>query len=168
MPFTPFHFGPHACVSLPFYRYLDIPIFMGANVALDIEPLIVMHFNLDYPFHGYCHTLLFGGLIGLLLATVAFPFRHFIKKIMNSLRLAYTPTYAKMGLAGVLGAWLHVLFDAPLYNEMMPFYPLQDNFLFAVVSHRGVYRLCAACFAPALLLYLYIAFISKRRKAKEG
>jgi len=163
MPFTPFHFGPHACVSLPLYRYLDIPIFIGANVAVDIEPLLVMTFDLDYPLHGYCHTLLIGGLVGLLFATVAYPFRHLIGKIIRLLRLPYAPSYGKMALSGVLGAWLHVLFDAPLYGDIRPFYPSQANPLFAVLSRSAVYSICAWCFVPALLVYVYVAFIAKRR-----
>ena len=168
MPFTPFHFGPHACVSLPFYRYLDIPIFLGANVAIDIEPLLVMTFNLDYPLHGYCHTLLIGGLVGLLFATAAYPLRRLIRRAMSLLRLPYAPTYTKMALSGVLGAWLHVLFDAPLYYDIRPFYPLQANPLYQVVSLSTVYTICAACSVPALLLYVYIAFIAKRTKVENS
>ena len=68
MPFTPYHFGPHATVALPLHRYLDVFVFIGANVVVDLEPLLVLTFHLNYPMHGYCHTLLIGGLLGLLWA----------------------------------------------------------------------------------------------------
>ena len=45
-------------VSLALYRRLDIPVFLGANVAIDIEPLLVMTHNLNYPLHAFCLTLL--------------------------------------------------------------------------------------------------------------
>ena len=45
MPFTPYHFGPHGCVGLVLKRYLDLPVFMLANVAVDLEPLAVMVFR---------------------------------------------------------------------------------------------------------------------------
>ena len=57
MPFTPYHFGPHATVALPLHRYLDVFVFVGANVVVDLEPLLVLTFHLNYPLHGYCHTL---------------------------------------------------------------------------------------------------------------
>ena len=38
-------------------RTIDIPSFIFANVAVDIEPLIVINFGLKYPLHGYAHTL---------------------------------------------------------------------------------------------------------------
>ena len=168
MPFTPFHFGPHACVSLPFYLYLYIPIFIGANVAIDLEPLLVMTFNLDYPPHGHCHTLLIGGLVGLLFATAAYPFRHLIGKVMGLLRLPYVPTYVKMAISGVLSAWLHVLFDSLLRDDIRPFYPSQANPLYEILSHSAVYRICTVCFVPALLLYVYVAFIAKRTKVETS
>jgi len=168
MPFTPFHFGPHACVSLPFYRYVDIPIFIGANVAVDVEPLLVLTYNLNYPLHGYCHTLLVGGLVGLVLATAAYPLRNQISKLMGFFRLPYAPTYLKMALSGIAGAWLHVLFDAFLYTDIRPLYPSEANPLYGVLSHRVVYIICSACFVPALLLYIYIAFIAKRTKVEDS
>lgn len=167
MPFTPFHFGPHGCVSLPLYRRLDIPIFLGANVAIDIEPFLVIACNLRYPLHGYCHTLLIGALVGFALATAAYPLRHLIGKGMNLLRLPYAPTFSKMAISGVLGAWLHVLFDAPLYTDIKPFFPLEANPLYGCLSANAVYLICAACFAPAIIIYGYIAFIVKRTN-KEG
>jgi len=163
MPFTPFHFGPHACASLPFYRHIDIPVFIGANVAIDVEPLLVIAFNLDYPLHGYCHTLLIGGLVGLLFATAVYPFRRLVGRGMSLLRLPYTPTYLKMAVSGILGAWLHVLFDAPLYEDIRPFYPSQANPLYGLLSRDAVYTICSACFVPALLLYVYIAFRGRAR-----
>ena len=167
MPFTPFHFGPHACVSLPLYRHLDIPIFIGVNVAIDVEPLIAVTYNLDYPLHGYCHTLLIGGLVGLVFATAAYPFRRLIGRMMASLLLPYTTTWKKMAVSGVLGAWLHVLFDSILCPEIRPFYPLNGNPFYRVLSPSTVYLICTACFVPAVLLYMYVVFIAKRTRQEK-
>lgn len=168
MPFTPFHFGPHALVGLPFYRHVDIPIFIGANVIVDMEPLLVLYFNLNYPLHGYCHTLLFGGLIGLLFATLAYPFRNLIGKRMGLLRLPYGTTYLRMALSGIAGVWLHILFDAMIYLDIRPLYPSESNPLYGILSHGAVYALCSVCFVPALFLYVHIAFIAERTKIKNG
>ncbi len=83
MPFTPFHFGSHATVALPLRKYIDIPVFIGANIVVDVEPLLVMAFNLNYPLHGYCHTFLVGGLLGLAWGVAVDPFRSFIEKMMR-------------------------------------------------------------------------------------
>lgn len=155
MPFTPFHFGPSACVSLPLHRWLDVPVFIGCNVIVDIEPLLVMTFGFDYPVHGYCHTLLAGGLIGFVWGALAFPCRNLIGSAMAMVRLPYSPTFSKMVLSGALGVWLHVLFDALLYLDIRPFYPFQMNPLLGLLSKQTVYLVCTICFLPALLLYLF-------------
>ena len=81
---------------------------------------------------------------------------------MDALRLSYQPAWGRMALSGALGAWLHVLFDAPLYGEMRPFYPLEANPLYGIVSPGTVYGICTLLFAPAVLLYLYLAFFPRR------
>jgi membrane-bound metal-dependent hydrolase YbcI (DUF457 family) len=168
MPLTPLHIGPHAAVSLPLNRWLDIPVFVGINAAMGIESLLVAIFNLNYPLHGYSHTLLIGSLVGILLATVWYPFRPIIGKVMKLFGLPYAPTFVKMVLSGVLGAWLHVLLDAPLYADIRPFYPFQANPLYGCVSMNAVYGFCAACFVVAFIIYIWVVFAEKRRNAEAS
>jgi membrane-bound metal-dependent hydrolase YbcI (DUF457 family) len=165
MPFTPYHFGPHALIALPLRKYIDFPIFMLTNIAIDLEPLAVILFSLNYPVHGYFHTFLIGGMVGVVWAIVAYPFRNFLKEIMNALRLSYDTTLLKMMISGILGAWLHVLFDAPIYADIRPFYPIQSNPLFGILSSQTVYTICSICFIPALLLYVLgvVAFLKKKK-----
>ncbi len=101
MPFTPSHFGPHATVALPLRKYTDFPVFIGANIIVDIEPLLVMTFNLNYPLHCYCHTFLIGGLLGLAWGVATYPFRGFIEKMMTVLSLPYSPSRWKMAVHGL-------------------------------------------------------------------
>ena len=156
MPFTPYHFGPHGYVGLVFKRYLDLPVFVLANVAVDLEPLAVMVFGLSSRVHGYCHTFLFGTIVGIVWALVAYPFRDVIKVIMNAFRLRYSTTLVKMIVSGILGVWLHVLFDAPLYPDIRPFFPWDENPLYGIVSMFAVCRFCAICFVPAVILYVFL------------
>lgn len=155
MPFTPFHTGPHATVGLLAPRLIDLPVFVLANVVIDLEPLAVMVFDLRYPLHGYAHTLLVGGLLGLAWGLAAWPARPLFARVMGWLHLPYDPGPARMALSGLLGAWLHVLTDTPLYPEMQPFFPLAGNPLLGAVGHRTMYRACALLLVPALTLYLF-------------
>jgi membrane-bound metal-dependent hydrolase YbcI (DUF457 family) len=168
MPFTPFHFGAHACASLPFHRQLDVPVFIAANVVIDIEPLIVLVFKPDYPLHGYAHTLLVGGMLGLLFGLAVYPFRRWIGLLMGFLRMRYRPNWGSMAISGMLGAWLHVLFDAPLYGDIRPFYPFQENPLLGILSPGSVYAICLVLFVPAVLLYVYLAFVAKRGNVDDN
>ena len=66
MPFTPYHFGPSGFVGLVFRKWIDMPVFVLANVIVDVEVLAVGLFGLGWPIHRYCHTLLIGAVVGAL------------------------------------------------------------------------------------------------------
>lgn len=154
MPITPLHFGPGAVVALIFRRAIDLPVFILANVVVDIEPLMVMIFQYNYPLHGYAHTFLFGGTLGILWALAAFGMRDFLKKAMNVFALPYKARLGRMLLSGVLGIWFHVLLDSPLYADIRPFYPSDANPLYGLLGDAAVYKFCMLCFIPAIGLYL--------------
>lgn len=165
MPFTPLHFGPHACVALPLHRYIDIPVFIGANVIVDIEPLMVMTFNFDYPLHGCCHTLLVGGLLGFLWALIAFPLKPLFIALMKFIQIPYETSFLKMAISGAAGACLHVLFDSTIYKEINLFWPSPGNPLYGLSSFDALSRVCLISFVPALAIYSFIAI--GNRKPKE-
>jgi hypothetical protein len=151
-------------VGLPLHRVIDLPLFLAANVLVDFEPLLVMTFKWDAPLHGHFHTLLIGGLVGLVGATAAFPFRRAIQRGMHLIRLPYTAAYWKMALSGILGAWLHVLFDAVLYHDVKPFFPWEGNPFLGIVSSSTVVGVCTVAFVPALILYGIMALTWKKPK----
>ena len=153
MPFTPFHFGPSSCGALLLRKYIDFPVFVLANVIVDVEPLLVMVFNFNYPLHGYCHTLFFGSLFGILVTPFFYLVRGGLKKAMTYLRLPYETNYRKVMISVILGIWLHVLLDAFLYPDIRPFFPLADNPLYGKLGYSKVYAMCAIFFVPAFILY---------------
>lgn len=153
MPFTPFHFGVHATVALPLKKRIDIPAFILANVIIDIEPLLVMIFNLNYPLHGYAHTFIGSFIIGSLWGSIAYALRGPLAKIMHFLKLPYLPALKISILSGAAGGCLHVLFDAPVYADIKPFFPLNVNPLYGLISMPSMYLLCTLLFIPAFILY---------------
>lgn len=168
MPFTPFHFGVHACVAFPLNKKLDIPVFILANVAIDIEPLLVITLNLFYPLHGYAHTFIGAILLGTLWGLIAFKCKYSLRRLMKFLKLPYETTLKKCIISGVLGALLHVLFDAPLYAEIKPFYPLSINPFYGLISNSSMYKLCTLLFVPALIFYVYSIIKFKNDKINKS
>jgi hypothetical protein len=75
MPFTSYHLGPGLMVGLLFLNFIDFPTFLVASVIVDIEPFIVLFFNLDYPLHGFFHSFLGGTIVALLLTISIFSIR---------------------------------------------------------------------------------------------
>jgi membrane-bound metal-dependent hydrolase YbcI (DUF457 family) len=154
MPFTPYHFGPAALIGFPLKRWIDIPVFVLANVVIDLEPLAVMLFGLEYPLHGYIHTYLFGGLVGLAWGFAAYLLlQQVFKPIMGFFRLPYQPTLLKMTVSGLLGIWFHVFIDSFLYKEMNPFWPIMGNPFHAIVRYQTIFLICEISLVVAIVLY---------------
>ncbi|NLO91519.1 MAG: hydrolase [Elusimicrobia bacterium] len=164
MPFTPFHFGPSACVALPLRRYLDFSVFVLVSVVIDVEPLYVMAYNPHYPLHGYAHTFVGSALIGAVFGWLLYRLRGPMRRVMAKLRIAYEPSLPQAIFSGVLGAWFHVFLDSMLYGDIRPLYPLAWNPLLGFVGFREMYIGCAVACIPAVGLYLYYAarYVSRK------
>jgi membrane-bound metal-dependent hydrolase YbcI (DUF457 family) len=164
MPFTPYHFGPSGFVGLIFRKWLDIPVFVLANVIVDIE---VLYWD-KWPKHRYAHTLLIGAAIGILWGVIAYPLRHIFKKIMLFLRLQYDTSLLKMLISGVLGVWLHIVLDAFYHWDVQMFWPRRITPLYGLISKQQVEAICLACFVLAFIVYAIIVLLSiKKNKLKK-
>ncbi|MBU1086129.1 MAG: hydrolase [Candidatus Omnitrophica bacterium] len=154
MPFTPFHFGAHACVALPFYKKINIFVFLFANVIIDIEPLIVIIFKPTYPLHGYAHTFLGATIIGGIWGAISFKFKEPIEKLLKIFRVQSKYNLKQYVVSGITGALLHVLFDAPLYTDIKPFYTFSLNPFYRIIPYEMVYKICVVLFIPAIIIYI--------------
>jgi membrane-bound metal-dependent hydrolase YbcI (DUF457 family) len=173
LPFTPLHLGPALAFGLPLQKYLHAPTFILANVILDIEPLLVMIFGLNYPLHGYAHTFLSAVIVGLLLGCVMFLIEAPLHPLYRTIKLETDKTLKLKSflIAGVFGTSLHVLFDALIYSEMQPFFPLSANPLLTLhLSMYSVYFWCVLLGAFGLIYYgmLLVLPLLKRTLNRTG
>jgi len=166
MPFTPYHFGPSGFVGLVFRKWIDVPVFLLANVVIDFEPGIVLLFGLHYPAHGLCHTFLFGTAIGLAWGVLAYPIRGVFGWLMRLFALSYQTSLAKMAFSGVVGIWFHILLDSFCWTDIHPFWPLHANPLVHLIETKTVYALCIYSFVPAIGLYVYAVLAGHRERER--
>jgi hypothetical protein len=161
MPFTLFHLGPALAIGLPLRKYVHVPTFIVANVILDVEPLLVMVFGLNYPLHGYLHTLLFAFMVGLLLAFVMFKLEGTMQPAYKWLLLETSNSYSVRAfiLAGISGTMLHVLLDAPLYSDIHPFFPFTANPLLETGALAGMDILVLCIWMGIFALIFYAALV---------
>jgi membrane-bound metal-dependent hydrolase YbcI (DUF457 family) len=164
MPYTPYHFGPSGFVGLLFRKRLDLPVFMLANVVVDIEVLIINWFDLGRPIHRYAHTLLLGAVVGVIWAAAAYPLRNVFKKMMQLIRLPYETSFLKMVVSGILGVWLHVLFDSVYHYDIRMFWPSRARPLWRLLTHSQIEMLCLISFAGAVIVYLLLAMAYNKSK----
>jgi len=177
MPFTPFHFGPALCLGIPLRKYIHAPSFILANVVLDVEPLLVLVMGLNYPLHGYLHTFIVAVGVGVAFGFVMFLLERTMHPLYRKLLLEPETKLKKSQfiIAGVTGAMLHVLFDAPLYSEMKSFFPLNSNSLFGYASSLEIYLfsfwmgiLGVAFYGLLLVVQIYKRVRKKSTSAQDG
>jgi membrane-bound metal-dependent hydrolase YbcI (DUF457 family) len=167
MPFTPYHFGPSGFIALALRKHLDIPVFVLANVIVDVEVLVINLLELGRPMHRYIHTLLLGAAAGAIWAIAAYPMRHFFNKIMQIIRIPYQTNFRKMAISGVLGVWLHVVIDAVYHWDVPLLWPSKARPLWHLVSQGQVKNLCIASWVAAGILYVIIVHSHKKQNNAE-
>ena len=162
MPFTPYHFGPSGFIGLVFRKWIDVPVFVLANVIIDIEVLLVMGLGLGGPLHRYCHTLLIGAAAGALWGMAAYPLRGLFKKMMHGLRLSYEPYFWKMAISGMLGACMHVLIDGAYHHDARVFWPNTTISLWKIVQdHISREQIRITCLALIVAAVVYILLLQR-------
>lgn len=170
MPFTPFHLGPGLLFGLLFLSYIDFPTFLLANVIVDVEPFLVLYFNLQYPLHGFLHSFLGGTLIAFLLAIVMSKLRNSFSPLMSFFRLEQKTSFKSILLASLFGIYLHILLDSRLYQDIKPFYPFDFNPFLSrsmFIVFFEIYGLCILSFIGGGVIYI-IKLFTLRRTPKNG
>jgi len=155
IPFTPYHLGPSALFGLLLLKWVDFPTLLIASVIIDIEPIIVIVFDLSYPIHGILHSFFGAFLAALLLILVMKFLRKYFTPLMTFFKLKQDISLRSISIGAFLGIFSHILLDAPLYMEMNPFFPLLGNPFFNDSSFASlyIYLFCTYCFLGTLLIY---------------
>ena len=168
MPFTPYHFGPSGFVALTLRKWIDIPVFVLANVVVDIEVLVVNFLHLGYPIHRYCHTLAGGSAVGAAWGAAAyFILRHPLQRLMTLIRIRYKPSLIGMAISGALGAAVHVLIDGLYHYDVRVFWPYKTSLrrLTRYVKQESIETICLYFLLAAVVLYIH-AVVYYRKNAK--
>lgn len=164
MPVTPYHFGPAGLLGYIFRRRIDLPVFVLANVIVDIEVLLVNLMGRSWPIHRYCHTFLIGAVVGAMWGFVAYLCLPLLIWLMKKIRIPYQTSPPKIIISGILGVWFHVLIDGIYHYDVIPFWPVQKNYLWRLLSHSQVKWICVICAAILVLLYM----ISLKKQPTKG
>ena len=124
MPFTPIHLGPGLALKAIGGRHFSFMVFGGAQVLMDIEPLIGI--LRGWPvLHGRTHSLLGALSIGLLAGAIGRPIS---AVCLRWLRVPHAPfTWRAAFAGGLLGTYSHVLLDAIMHYDMQPAWPLSQR-----------------------------------------
>ena len=168
MPFTPYHFGPALFFGLVFFSFIDFPTFLVASVIVDIEPFLVLAFNLDYPLHGFFHSFLGGTLVAILLALLMLKIRDKLTPMLSFFKTEQNFSFKTILVASLSGIYIHILLDSRVYTDIQPFYPTTFNPLLTTGILAGLdsYIICIWSFFGAIIIYSIRLFIIWRKFRK--
>jgi len=157
MPLTPFHLGPALFFGLLFFSVIHLPTFLVANVIIDLEPFFVLLFQLDYPLHGFFHSLLGGSIIAVALSFIMVRFDERIQKIMRFFKLEQRYSPRSIWFASFSGVYIHIILDSRLYIDIKPFFPLDVNPFYKGSMFAGfeTYGFCLVLLIFGVGLYVY-------------
>ncbi len=183
MPYTPYHIGPSGFVGLLLRRWLDVPMFLLANVLIDLEVLADNHLAPGWPVHQlwHLHTLLIGGTAGAALgAAFCFikPLRRLCELAMMLIGLPQKARLWPMVAGGWLGAWLHIVIDSVYHYDVQIFWPHTKNPIHTAIRkaylfnqgklHRDIELICLVFWGLLIGWYLLILLkkVAKTWKTK--
>ncbi len=170
MPFTPYHLGPALAFGLILKKWFHAPTFIVANVVLDVEPFLIIAFGLGVNPHGIFHTFLVAAGVGAACGLMMKLLEGKLGAWFRAMKLegeggegAAAGTKAFV-IAGISGCMMHVLFDAPLYADIRPFFPLEANPLYAVASASIIYDACLWLGIAGLAIYGFVLLSGRGRR----
>lgn len=152
MPFTPFHLGPGAALKGIGGDRFSFMVFGGSQVLIDIEPGYRM-LSGDAVLHGPSHTLTGAFLIAIVAAVVGKPISEFVLRLLDFSKTRVSWSASAAG--AFLGTFSHLIFDAIMHADMMPWRPLTDaNGLLGLMTLPGLHLLCVTLGVVGGLIFL--------------
>lgn len=163
MPFPSYHFGASTFFGLALRKWIDVPVFVFANIIVDLEVLLYNHESC----HRYIHNLLIGAAAGAVWGALAYLAKPIFAKIMRFIRINYKPNLIKMIISGILGIWLHVFIDSIYYYDILVFWPGKAKPFWRLLSKSEVRLWCKLSFIGIAILYILAVHCFNKAK-KHG
>ena len=172
MPLTPFHLGPGLLIGLALFSLIDFPTVLVASVIIDVEPFLVLTFNLDLRVHGFFHSFVGGTIVALLLAVAMHRVNKlgYLSSVLRFFKLEQQSSFKRVVSGSILGIYVHILLDSLMHSDIRPFYPFDWNPIrdSGILSILSIYVLCLWCTVGALMLFgARMLFIWKTRSDQK-
>ena len=153
MPFTPFHIGPGFAVGMLFKKHINLASILLASIIVDIRAIYCLFIG-DCMLHGPLHTFLGGTILAIFVSLLIYTLKNPLMKMTDFLKLKQDYSSKSIITGALIGTWMHILLDAFLYFEMVPFWPIKGNFLFGIFNSPVVYNFCIMCFVAGFVVWV--------------
>ncbi len=161
MPFTPLHMGAGIVVKAVMRSSFSLVVFGGSQIAIDIQPLVVMLTNKG-ELHGFSHTILGATLIGLFCGLVGRPIGELFLKLIREPK--YLPISWRVSfVSAFIGTYSHIFIDSIMHSDVMPLSPFSTaSPLHGIISIEALHVWCLASAVVGGLVY----FVMERKCKK--
>lgn len=137
-------------------------VFGGSQVLIDIEPGYRMIVG-DVVIHGPSHTLGGAAIIGMIATLAGKPISEYVLRAIRYPRPVMTWAAAAMG--AFIGTFSHVLLDAIMHADMLPWSPISEsNQLLGSMSLASLHLTCAGLGIVSAVIFISM---EKKRNAKQ-
>uniref|UniRef100_A0A7C5Z016 Hydrolase n=1 Tax=Ignisphaera aggregans TaxID=334771 RepID=A0A7C5Z016_9CREN len=161
MPFTTYHIASGLFAGYFLRKKVDwLTLVITTAIVADIEPILMVTGLLrDYPPHGFLHTYLASIPMGAISGFILYLIRSLLSPFMRAFCLNEgNQSLVSYISGGVLGWFLHVLMDSPLYIDIRPFYPLAINPLYGLLDVEILeilYNVMLLCGFTTYIIHFY-------------
>jgi hypothetical protein len=168
MPFTPLHMGPGIFLKSILQGSFSLMVFGWAQIVMDIQPLVVILTGEGH-LHGFTHTFsgatilaIFAALSGKYLSQ----FGLWVLKLRPTIHhnIAWWVVFP----SAFIGCYSHLLLDALMHSDLLPFYPLVNSNMFH--GHVSIEALHLFCIYSGLFggTVYYFVLWKRKNSAKAG
>lgn len=156
MPFTTYHLGSALLIGYVLRKKVCWAALLICSVfVVDVEPIAVVVTRTGDDLHGYAHTFVASLALGALVGFVLYFARGYVKLLLSDLGLCnYCDSLRSYVLGGIVGWFIHVLMDAPIYHDIKPFRPYSENIMYIPQYSGELYALYGLIFYAGSALYL--------------
>jgi membrane-bound metal-dependent hydrolase YbcI (DUF457 family) len=154
MPLTPFHLGPSLLLGALFEKRINIISILLASILVDTRAFYCFFFGCTGKFHGPLHTLLGTTIIALAVLLIIWNLKKHLKKITDTLKIRNNYSLRSIILGSLIGAWSHIILDSFMHPDIIPFWPIESNFLLGLIANKTNYLICTIALAAGLTILI--------------
>lgn len=125
-----------------------------ASTTIDIRTTYCFFFS-DCQLHGPLHTYL--GAVIFVIPIILFVYIGKNKLLMISKKCNLKQSYSLKSIiiGALIGSYSHIFFDSFMHFDITPFWPIQSNPFYKIISNDLNYEITIICFIFGITIYVY-------------
>ncbi len=167
MPLTPFHIGHALPIGLMDTKknHTDLVALLFGSMLVDVHGILIFFFNFPGELHGIFHSFFLISVLGLIFAFILHKTDKIWQVILKKIYWEQKTTFFTKYICVISMAYIHIILDAGLYQEMNPFWPfIKGNPFSQWISSGTAYLLCTLGIFVGICQFIIIYIKSEKKE----